>query len=107
MRNGFNACNNTVGPQGVPTGGMVSGTGFAIAWQNGALKRGDTGVEPNGAFVEDIIAAAQQRLEFFQASRFACQENAHAIACLANALDVLDKRTKAREARGVEGTHQP
>lgn len=96
--------------QGNPAGGVSTGKGFTISWQNGPLGKIGTPErrEPSGAFVEDIIQAARQRIEFYQTAsggRFACQENAEAIAALEMAEAVLDKRTKDREARLVEGTH--
>lgn len=89
---------------GAPAGGQTFGPGFAIAWQNGPLGRGTERKEPNGAFVETIIAAARDRLEFYQRGKFACKPNAEAIELLNAALEILDWRTKEREARGVEGT---
>lgn len=91
----------------LPAGGCTYGVGFAISWQNGPLGRGDRRRPPNGAFVEDIIAAALDRLEFYQSGSFACDENREAIEYLQKALDILDARTQQREKRGVEGTHQP
>ena len=91
---------------GNPAGGVSSGRGFAISWQNGPLGRGNDRKEPNGAFVEDVIAAALGRIEFYQKSKFACEENAEAIRHLKAALFTLDARTKDRENRGVEGTHK-
>jgi len=88
-----------------PAGGTTFGTGFAIGWQNGPLGRDEGREEPNGAFVEDIIAAAADRIRYYQQSKFACAENATALDHLNEALEVLDKRTKDREAREVEGTH--
>ena len=89
------------------TGGEPStfGAGFAIAWQNGPLGRDDGRVDANGAFVEGIIQAAIGRLTFYQESMFECAENADALAALNEALEALQGRTAAREARGVEGTH--
>lgn len=96
--------------QGRPAGGSVSGVGISIVWQDGPLGRGAERKEPNGAFVETVIAAAKQRLEYYQevsAGAFKCGENAVAITKLDEALLWLDKRTREREARGVEGTHTP
>lgn len=101
---------NTVDASGNPTGGHVRGNGLAINWQDGPLGRGEERDEPNGAFVEDVIAAAIQRIEFYQSAanrKFACRENALAITKLEEALHWLDARTRAREARAVEGTHTP
>ena len=108
--NNFKNCNsfNDVDSNGNPTGGFVKGTGLDIDWQNGPLGRDKDRIRPNGAFVETVIAAAKQRLEFYQDAsngKFACRENAVAIAKLEEAMMWLDKRTKDREERQVEGTH--
>lgn len=91
---------------GNPTGGETFGRGIVINWQKGPLGRGEDRKEPNGAFVEDVITAAIDRLEFYQASRFACNENADALACLNRALSYLQSRTQDREDRRVEGAHE-
>lgn len=91
---------------GNPTGGDVHGTGLRIDWQNGPLGRDGKRVQPNGAFVETVIAAAKQRLAFYQDSKYKCTENELAIGYLDQALKVLDTRTKAREAQKVEGLHE-
>lgn len=107
MRIGFDA-QNDCDENGNPTGGSVRGTGFSIDWQNGPLGRGADRKEPNGAFVEDVIDAARQRIKFYQEAsqgRFACPENALALRYLDMALEALDQRTRQREARQVEGTH--
>lgn len=90
---------------GNPAGGCTFGNGFAISWQNGPLGRGEERKEPNGAFVEDIIASAKDRIEFYQRSKFNCMENAEAIFHLEKAIEHLRSRTAKRESRGVEGTH--
>jgi hypothetical protein len=110
---GFTA-ENFVDDDGNPAGGYVSGTGFAIAWQNGPIPSAYSQTafpplrpsRPNGAFVEDVIAAAKQRIEHYQDGKFACRENALAITKLEEALLWLNKRTADRTARGVEGTHE-
>ena len=91
---------------GNPTGGSIKGTGLAIDWQDGPLGRGTERKEPNGAFVETVIAAAKSRLEFYQESKFACEFNAQAIKALENALWILNQRTANRELRQVEGEHK-
>lgn len=108
---------------GNPAGGVSSGTGFTISWQNGPLGRCSplcrnladgrplvhsvdcTRKPPNGAFVEDVIDAVIKRIEFYQDGRFACQRNENALNALHLAATELDSRTKDREARAVEGTH--
>jgi hypothetical protein len=89
-----------------PAGGTTFGNGFAIGWQNGPLGRGDDRKEPNGAFVEDIIEAAADRIRYYQESKFACERNANALNHLESALEELHARTADREARDVEGTHK-
>lgn len=110
MRIGFKADNKLDG-NGNPAGGYVSGTGFTITWQDGPLGRvgTDARMEPNGAFVEDVIDACMQRIRHYQEAqdgRFACPENEQAITFLASALASLDSRTKRRVNAGVEGTHE-
>lgn len=97
---------------GNPAGGRTDGKGILIVWQNGPLvwEQGDVAggrLEPNGAFVEGVIEAAADRLRYYQASKFACRENALALTKLEEALHWLEHRTAVREARGVEGTHTP
>lgn len=108
--NAINKCTveNLLDPNGNPSGGYVEGCGLSIEWQNGPLGRGAERQEPNGAFVETVISAAKQRIEFYQTAnngKFACRENAIAITKLEEALLWLNKRTMDREARQVEGTH--
>lgn len=93
---------------GNPAGGFVDGVGLAIKWQNGPLGRDEDRIDANGAFVETLIAATIQRIQYYQTAnggKFACRENALAITKLEEAGMWLDKRTNDREARKVEGTH--
>lgn len=90
---------------GCPAGGCTWGTGFAISWQNGPLRRGEKRREPNGTFVEGIINAAIDRIQYYQDSKFKCDENRDAITHLKAALNRLNDRTADREKRAVEGTH--
>lgn len=109
---------NNNNEQGNPAGGSVRAPGLIIEWQDGPLgvctcPLPHTGLhlvecarqEPNGAFVETVIEAALQRIRYYQEGKFACRENALAITKLEEALHWLDHRTRAREARGVEGSH--
>lgn len=89
---------------GNPAGGTTSGTGMTIVWQNGPLGRG---FEPNGAFVEGVIQAAIGRMQHYQSSKLSCRENAIALTKLEEALMWLQKRTRDREEREVEGTYTP
>ena len=88
-----------------PAGGVTTGRGFEIEWQNGPLAVDGVRREPNGAFVEDVIAAALGRIQHYQSTKFKCRENALAITKLEEALHWLDARTRDRERRGVEGSH--
>lgn len=102
-------CSNSVDSDGNPSGGWVDCTGLEIYWQNGPLGRGDDRKEPNGTFVETVIAAAKQRIQHYQTvsdGRFQCEENEAAIRSLDTALAWMSRRTKDREAREVEGTHK-
>jgi hypothetical protein len=91
---------------GNPTGGEVTGIGLLIEWQDGPLGRGENRKEPNGAFVETVIDAARQRLQFYQDSKYSCIENEMALSRLKEALWWLNQRTRHREKRQVEGTHE-
>lgn len=91
---------------GMPVEGTVEGEGLNITWQNGPLSRDGERLPPNGAFVETVIAAAKQRIEYYNSTEFKCLENTMAIEKLNDALSWLNKRTQEREERGVEGTHQ-
>jgi len=91
--------------KGNPAGGCTFGDGFAISWQNGPLGTGADRKEPNGAFVENIIKAAIDRIEFYQSGKFASEYNEETLRHLKRALVSQNSRTANREARGVEGTH--
>jgi len=106
MRQGIYGSEHWNDEKGNPAGGSTFGHGFCISWQHGPLGRGEERKAPNGAFVEDVIAAAKDRLEYYQKSRFACEANKKAIEGLQEALDALDWRTRDREQREVEGTHK-
>ena len=60
----------------------------------------------NGVTNEVLLAIVIDRLEGFQTSKYACRENAIALTKLQEAFHWLEHRTKARGARGVEGTHK-
>lgn len=96
---------DAVDADGNPAGGSTMATGISIRWQNGPLAVDGTRKEPNGAFVEDVIEAAIQRIEFYQRSKFHCLANAVALGHLYAAREALEERTRDRTDRGVEGTH--
>ena len=89
-----------------PAGGVSSGTGFTISWQNGPLNRGPDRKDPNGAFVETVLAAVADRIQFYNSAGYQCDENDQALHCIAEALKALNSRTSRRETAGVEGTHE-
>lgn len=105
MRQPFKA-ENFSDENGNPAGGYVESIGLSIEWQNGPLGRDENRIEPNGSFVETVIAAAKQRIEYYNDTQFRCRENSMAITKLDEALLWLNKRTSDREQRGVEGTHE-
>lgn len=71
-------------------------------FQNGPIK--EFGV--NGITQEALLAIVIDRLKSFQNGPFACHDNGTALNHCETALNVLQNRTRARIARGVEGTHQ-
>lgn len=109
---------NKTDKDGNPTGGTVSlvvgalngpqAHVLSIRWQDGPRGTNPDGSldAPNGAFVEDAIYAAYQRLEFFQNSKFKCDENARAMEGLRVALEALNERSTKRAERGVLGSHE-
>ena len=70
-----------------------------VLFQNGPIN--EVGV--NGISGEALMAIQIDRLRSFQAGPFACRENAIALTKLEESLMWLQKRTRDREARGVEG----
>ena len=78
-----------------------------IQWQDGPRKREDGSLKPaNGAFVEDVIWAALQRLEFFNEGKYRDRANSIAITHLEQALQALKDRQLERSFRGVEGEYK-
>ena len=97
-----------VDPDGNLGGGKTTATGLEVNWQDGPLGQGEGRQEANGCFVETLIAAAIDRLQFYQQEadgRFACRENELTLIKLEEALHWQLHRTAAREIEGVEGTH--
>lgn len=71
-----------------------------VGFQNGPIK--EAGV--NGITQEALLAVIIDRLRSFQSGPFSCRENAIALTHCEEALMWLQRRTRARIARGVEGT---
>lgn len=74
-----------------------------ILFQDGPIAADGNGI--NGVTHEALIAILIDRLQGFQAGQYACRENALALTKLEEAAHWLAHRTRARMARGVEGTH--
>jgi hypothetical protein len=74
--------------------------GVTIPFQNGPIK--ENGV--NGITGEALMAIQIDRLRGFQEGPYRCRENAIALTHMEEALMWLQKRTRDRIARGVEGT---
>lgn len=74
-----------------------------IGFQNGPIL--EEGV--NGITQEALLAIVIDRLRGFQSGPFQCRENAIALTHCEEALMWLQKRTRDRLARGVEGQNQP
>jgi hypothetical protein len=95
---------------GNPTGGetkMVAPgapdeVALLIRWQDGIV--GDN--DQSGAFVEDVLEAARQRLLFFNSTRFRCRENSIAITKIEETLQWLDWRTRQRLLQDMENTYK-
>lgn len=97
--------------------------GVNLRFQNGPISKPE---DMNGITNEALLAVLIDRMRGFQYQRlppvpppsepgfdfnsrgkFACRENAVALTHLEEALMWLQKRTRDRMARGVEGSHTP
>lgn len=74
-----------------------------IQFQKGPI--GEVGV--NGISNEALLAIVEDRLLGFQSGQYACRENAVALTKIQEAMMWLQKRTRERVFRGVEGTSAP
>jgi hypothetical protein len=86
----------------MPDGGISIRNSMLISFQNGPVK--EAGV--NGISQEALMAVVIDRLRSFQAGEYKCRENAIALTHFEEGLMWLQKRTRDRLARGVEGTNQ-
>ena len=80
----------------------IDGDSLDIHFQCGPIA--EAGV--NGVTQEVLLAIVIDRLRSFQAGPYACRENALALTNIEEAQHWLLSRTRARIARGVEGTHK-
>ena len=60
----------------------------------------------NGVSNEALLAIVEDRLLGFQSGEYACRENAVALTKIQEAMMWLQKRTRDRVSRGVEGTSE-
>lgn len=100
-------CRNYEDADGNPSGGYAHGPGLCVAFQDGprGKKHDGTLLPANGAFVEDLITAAYQRLAFFEGSKFKHEANHRAMLHLQSAIEALQERAKERAQRGVLGAN--
>jgi hypothetical protein len=82
---------------GAPNSGGVK---TLLRFQLGPIK--ESGV--NGISNEALLAIVIDRLRGFQGGEYSCKENSVALTHTETALLWLQKRTRERLARGVEGT---
>ena len=101
-KNGFTS-DHIVDNHGNPAGGVSRKKNAVVYWQNGPVESDE---DINGAFVEDIIDIAIDRIDFYQGSQFNCAENDAALKHLNIANKCLNYRTEKRDEAGVEGSHK-
>lgn len=120
--NPFLKANNQLDENQNPTGGSVElhvtkngdneYPALIVNWQDGPRGTGTNLdgspalADPNGAFVEDVLWAALQRLEFFNESKYRDRANSMAITHIEQALQALKDRQLERSHRNVEGKHE-
>lgn len=85
----------------LPSDGVQPKSRTTILFQNGPIN--EVGV--NGVTHEALLAILCDRMRGFQSGPYASADNAEAMACMEQAQVALQRRTRARMARGVEGTH--
>lgn len=73
-----------------------------VLFQNGPIAENGF----NGISNEALLAIVEDRLAGFQSGQFACRENAVALTKLQECMMWLQKRTRDRMLRGVEGTNE-
>ena len=72
-----------------------------IEFQNGPINK----VGVNGVTHEALLAILCDRMRGFQAGPYACADNGEALEHMEKAQIALQRRTRERMARDVEGTH--
>ena len=96
---GFNSSSNPSDPWTKRHGQPAEHS--TILFQNGPIA--EAGV--NGLTHEALLAILIDRMEGFQAGPYASPDNQEALEAMRTAQTALQRRTLARMARGVEGTH--
>lgn len=97
-----NACHvyKIHGPKSLDDQGAQFPDAQCVKFQNGPIQ--EAGV--NGISEEALLAIVADRLNCFQSGRYSCIENEVALTKIQEAMMWLQKRTRDRTARGVEGT---
>lgn len=85
----------------IPMGNTNGTRKTVIVFQNGPIL--EAGV--NGISGEALLAIVIDRLRCFQRGPYASADNAEALRSIQSGLSWLQKRTRDRVARGVEGTN--
>lgn len=83
----------------------ISGVCHGIDGANNPIMSGDLETVSDGTTNEEVLAMLIDRLQF-QSNKFPSRETAVAITHIETALMWLEKRTKDRIKRGVEGLHK-
>lgn len=96
---GFNSASNPSDPWTKRHGQPAEHS--TVLFQNGPIN--EVGV--NGVTHEALLAILIDRMEGFQAGPYASPDNQEALDAMRTAQTALQRRTLARMARGVEGTH--
>lgn len=91
--------------EGNPDGGWTEAPGLHLRWQRGALDMDET-IPWNGCFLVTLLQAASLRLEYYQGTKFECEDNAKALAHVEDAINILNDRQLRRFCEGVRGTHE-
>jgi hypothetical protein len=95
---------NFVDGNGNPDGGYLEGTGLHIRWHRGSIK--NDGVPWNGCFLITLLTAAKQQLEYYQSTKWYCDDNQQALDKISDAINILSNRQIERFKRGVRGKHE-
>lgn len=84
------------------TSGVPTGQSNTLVFQSGPIR--EVGV--NGISNEALLAVIIDRMRGFQSGQLASRETAISLTKLEEAMLWLQKRTRDRTARGVEGTYR-